>query len=107
MSERKPAPGMVLLRHGPNRGDAFAYCEGGCAAFGDKDPLPDAYPTIAAAADALREHLRTEHADLWRECTYCRGQGKVGGPYWMPPPGLIQCRLCHGRGYIETERSKA
>lgn len=65
VNERKPAPGMVLLRLPPNRGDSFAYCEGGCEAFGGEDPLPDAYPTIAAAADALREHLRTEHAYLF------------------------------------------
>lgn len=95
MSERKPAPGMVLLRHPPNRGGSFAYCGAGCESFGGEDPLPGYYATIAAAADALRDHLRTEHADLWEECEECNGLGRYTG--WPH----TTCPHCHGRGYIE------
>ncbi|WP_402465744.1 hypothetical protein [Isoptericola aurantiacus] len=83
-----------------------------CHACGeDRKSLPchRAFLEVGDAADALREHLRTEHPDLLQRCEECEGSGTwahyPAGPMWGPE--ILGCPTCHGNGWTFTdERSK-
>jgi ssDNA-binding Zn-finger/Zn-ribbon topoisomerase 1 len=101
VSERKPAPGRVLQGL---PGEWWGCCDVPDCETVQSDGDILSVESAAAAGDSLREHLRTEHADLWEACVACDGFKQMA---WPGPEGVtyVACPDCHGRGYIETERS--